>query len=122
MINVIRLTILWDIDKKTLGSTTVKTLGSSRPAAYVGAVLDLRADQQDEHMCTQGKRQAIHLCAGERWAGARDIDNDGVLGGGGGRDSMRMVAIVEKFEDLVTGSDNLQVLQFVDIELGGSRS
>jgi len=62
----------------------------------------------------------IHQCAGERWAGAGGVgDGEGVLGEGVQDTS----GIVEELEGLVTGvgdgGGDLQVLQSVDIDIGG---
>jgi len=60
-----------------------------------------KPDRKDEHRCTQGKRQAIHLRAGERWARARDS-----IGNGGGvlREGIEdSTGVVEVLDGLVTG-------------------
>ena len=118
--DVIRLTIVWDINKSTR-SENGEEAGVIEAGGVRGTVLDLEAEAESisTYVC-QVNRRVIHLCAGKRWARTRGIGNgEGVLGEGV-QDS---TGIVEEFEGLVTGvgdgRGDLQVLQPIDIGVWG---
>jgi len=113
------LTIMSDIDG-IASSENGENTGAVKASGICGAVADLEAETTSMSAGVCQATLMIYLGVIEQWARASGIsDDEGVLGEGA-QDSK---GVIEEFEGLVTGVDNgrcdLQVLQAIDIDVGG---
>ena len=106
------------------GSTRIEkseNAGIIKASDVCGTVLDLEAVPEIVSGCIcQTIRQVAYLGPIERWARASGVGDDKGVLREGAQDSTR---IVEEFEGTVTGVGdgrcNLQVLQSIDVDVGG---
>jgi len=120
VIDMTPLTIMSDIDGSTR-SENGENAGVIKTSGVFGAVVDLEAETESMSAGVCQATRMIYHGAVKPWAaGASGVGDDEGVFGKGVQDS---TGVVEEFEGLVASIDDgrcdLQVLQSVDIDVGG---